>query len=156
MKQLKVDAIKDGTVIDHIPAGKAMKVLNILKLKNSDVVMVGVNLASRKFAKKDLIKIENRELSGDEVDRIALIAPDANISIIRNFEVVKKSEVNIPEKLSAIIVCQNHKCITNTEPVTTCFYVEARNPIMVRCHYCEKSFGADEIKIAGIPVLAVN
>ncbi len=86
MKQIKVNAIKNGTVIDHITAGKIRKVLDILSLDGTDVVMIGMNLSSNKLGKKDIIKIENKELSGSEVNSIALIAPEATLIIIKDFE----------------------------------------------------------------------
>ena len=96
IKQIKVNAIKNGTVIDHITSGKVRKVLDILNLEGTDTVMIGMNLSSSKIGRKDIVKIENKELSHDEVNSIALVAPNATLIIINDFEVVKKVSLQIP------------------------------------------------------------
>jgi aspartate carbamoyltransferase regulatory subunit len=152
MKQLKVDAIKDGTVIDHIPKGKAIQVLKILNGRKGvgDPVSIGMNLPSRKFGHKDIVKIENHELVADDVNRIAIIAPTASITIIRNYEVAEKRKVEIPEALINIAHCPNPNCITNQEAIATRFdrYKGADNvnPEFM-CHYCERIYMSDELKI---------
>ncbi len=147
MKQMKVDAIKNGTVIDHIPAGKALAVADILNLSGSNEVMIGINLNSKKVGKKDLIKIENRELSQEEVNSIALIAPSATLTIIKDFEVIRKYKVEIPESIEGLIKCPNPKCVTNSEDIKTKFMVTDEKPLKVRCCYCEKKYLVDEVKI---------
>ena len=154
MKQLKVDAIKNGTVIDHISAGKALKVIDILKLTYSDPVTIGINLGSKKIGKKDIIKIENRELTQEEVNSISLIAPTASLSIIKNFEVTKKAKVQIPDTVEGLIICPNPKCITNTENISTKFDIISKSvgcltekPIKLRCIYCEKVYSTEQVKI---------
>jgi aspartate carbamoyltransferase regulatory subunit len=145
-KKIKVNAIKNGTVIDHIAAGKVLKVIEILNLTGNDSVMMGMNLSSNKIGKKDIIKIENRELSQEEANSIALISPKATLIIIKDFEVVKKMELEIPDKIEKLIVCPNPKCITNLENVTTKFKVNHKNQT-VRCMYCEKKYHLDQLKI---------
>ena len=147
MKQMKVDAIKNGTVIDHIPEGKALAVADILNLSGSNEVMIGINLNSKKVGKKDIIKIENRELSQEEVNSIALIAPSATLTIIKDFEVIRKVKAEIPESIEGLISCPNPKCITNSEKIKTKFKVTDKNPLKVRCCYCEKKYLVDEVKI---------
>lgn len=147
MKELKVDPIKSGTVIDHIPANKALSVLSILSPKETDMVTVGINFASKKYGKKDIVKIENRELTEDEVNSIALIAPTANLSIIRNFEIVKKTGVRIPDKIEGLAKCSNPNCVTNHEQITTRFDVVSKQPVKVRCEYCERVYDIDYIKM---------
>ncbi len=147
MKELKVDAIKNGTVIDHIPANKALSVLSILRPKDTDMVTVGINFASKKHVKKDIVKIENRELTQDEVNSIALIAPRAKLSIIRNFEIVKKTVVQIPDNIKGLAKCSNPSCVTNNEPVATDFDVVSKNPVKLRCGYCERIYDIDYIKM---------
>ncbi len=147
MKQMKVDAIKNGTVIDHIPEGKALAVADILNLSGSNEVMIGINLNSKKVGKKDIIKIENRELSQEEVNSIALIAPSATLTIIKDFEVIRKVKAEIPESIEGLISCPNPKCITNSEKIKTKFKVTDKNPLNVRCCYCEKKYLVDEVKI---------
>ena len=150
MKQLKVDAIKDGTVIDHIPGGRAIQVLKILNGKGTDPVSIGMHLPSSKFGQKDIVKIENHELSVDDVNRIAIIAPTASITIIRNYEVTEKRKVEIPEALENIAYCPNPSCITNSEDIKTrfdrfCSHESDKTEFM--CHYCEKIYEADGLKI---------
>jgi len=147
MKQLKVDAIKNGTVIDHIPAGKGMQVADIINISGENVVMIGISLHSKKVGKKDIIKIENRELSQEEINSIALIAPSATITIIKDFDVIRKAKAEIPELIEGLILCPNPKCITNSENRRTKFMVTDEKPLQVRCHYCEKKYLVDEVKI---------
>jgi aspartate carbamoyltransferase regulatory subunit len=147
MKQIKVNAIKNGTVIDHITAGKMQKVLDILHLDGTDIVMIGMNLSSKKIGRKDIIKIENKELSEYEVNSIALIAPEATLIIIKDFEVTKKSKLQVPEYIENIIDCPNPKCITNTEKIISKFRLTNDAPAHVRCVYCEKKYLVEEVKI---------
>lgn len=145
MKVLKVDAIRNGTVIDHIPAGRVQRVLAILKPRSTDIVMMGMNFPSKAMKKKDIIKIEGRELTKNEVNSIALIAPDAKVSIIRDFKVAKKSTVQIPERIEGLVVCPNPKCITNAEPMMTIFNLQDSSSRELACQYCERVFKADEM-----------
>ncbi|HPR31936.1 MAG TPA: aspartate carbamoyltransferase regulatory subunit [Prolixibacteraceae bacterium] len=138
-KALQVSAIKDGTVIDHIPAERLFDVINILGLVNSpNMVTFGTNLDSKRLGKKGIIKIANRFFQGDEIDKIALIAPHAKLNIIRNYEVVEKRVVEIPDEIGSIVKCFNPKCITNHESIPTRFQVVSKNPVELRCHFCEK------------------
>ncbi len=146
-KQLLVSAIKNGTVIDHITAGQALKIIRLLNLPSYDkVVTVGLNLPSREMKHKDLIKVEGRELSEAEVNQVAILSPSASINIIREYEIVKKLKVRLPEKIEHIIVCPNPKCITNNERMDTVFHVNGGDSVKLKCHYCEKIFKQDEIK----------
>ncbi|MBX5326470.1 MAG: aspartate carbamoyltransferase regulatory subunit [Candidatus Bathyarchaeia archaeon] len=139
-KTLYVAKIRNGTVIDHITAGHAMdvaKILGIAGRTNGGIVTIAMNVASKKLGKKDMVKIEGRELNPDEVDKIALLAPHASINIIRNYEVIEKKEVKLPRVLKGIIKCANPACISNSdEPVQPKFYVESEEPLSVKCHYC--------------------
>jgi len=141
MKELKVQPIKDGTVIDHITAGNALKVLNILGVSKNPTATVSIlmNVRSEKEMKKDIVKIENRELKPKEVDKVALIAPDATINIIRNYNVEQKHKVSLPDTIKGIVRCANPNCISNLkEPVEPVFRVVSKNPIKLRCYYCER------------------
>lgn len=140
MKELKVDAIKCGTVIDHIPAGSVFRIVELLGIGRDDQVMIGTNLASGKHGRKDVIKIENRILSENELNSISLIGPTVTISIIEDFVPVKKSTVEIPDELTTIISCPNRHCITNHASISTRFVVESKSPLQVRCCYCERVF----------------
>ena len=146
-EQLKVDPIKNGTVIDHITAGKALQVAEILNIPNSErEIMIGVNLISRKMGKKDIIKIENRELSKEEAGSIALISPTATLIVIRDYKVINKFGIDIPEEIHQHVICPNTACITNIEAVETRFELAGKTPIEVRCSYCEKKYFIDEVK----------
>lgn len=146
-KQLLVSAIKNGTVIDHITAGHALKIIRLLNLADHNkVVTVGLNLPSRAMRIKDLIKVECRELTPDEISRVAILAPRASINIIKNYKVTKKFHVNIPETIEYVIICPNPKCITNNESMSSKFNVlHENNKIKLKCNYCEKIFKQDEI-----------
>lgn len=140
MKELKITPIKDGTVIDHITPGNAVKVLHILKIPSSTsfVVSVAMNVTG-KMGKKDIVKVENRELNPKELDKIALIAPKATINIIRDYEVIKKHKVELPKEIVGIAKCSNPTCISNArEPVESRFHVISKDPLRIRCYYCER------------------
>jgi len=147
VKQIKVNAIRNGTVIDHIEAGTVLRVIDILKLKDNDVVMMGINLKSSKIKSKDILKIENRELTNDEVNSIALIAPNATLTIIKDYNVVKKDPLIMPEIINDLIVCPNPKCITNSETIKSRFRLTDDKPEKVRCAYCEKKYPVKDINI---------
>ncbi|WP_435318555.1 aspartate carbamoyltransferase regulatory subunit [Haloarchaeobius sp. TZWSO28] len=136
-KELRVSKIRNGTVIDHVRGGQALNVLAILGIKGTsgEQVSIGMNVPSGTLATKDVVKVEGRELSQDEVDVLSLIAPDATINIVRDYEVVEKHRVSRPESVSGVLSCPNHNCITNAkEPVDTEFEVLRDG---VRCDYCE-------------------
>jgi aspartate carbamoyltransferase regulatory subunit len=138
-KTLKISAISDGTVIDHISKDNTFKVAEFLNLKDGgDLVTVGMNLESKRLGKKGLIKIGGRFLTKQEVDKIAIIAPEANINIIKNYNVKDKFKVEIPTVINGIIKCANTNCITNKESSKTKFYVLGKEPLKLRCHYCER------------------
>ncbi len=140
MKELKITPIKDGTVIDHITPGRALLVLRVLHLpaSSSSVVSILMNVMGKK-GKKDIVKIENRELDPKELDKIALIAPKATINIIRDYEVVKKHTVEIPDEVVGITRCSNPTCISNArEPVESRFHVISKDPPRIKCYYCER------------------
>ncbi len=146
-KKLKVDPIREGTVIDHIPARKALQVISIINPSEKDVVTIGVNFASKKFGRKDIVKIEGRELTSGEVNSIALVAPEANVIIIRDYSVVNKRLVQVPDHIEGFARCGNPRCITNHEQVTTRFKTVGRNPVALRCEYCERVFSVAELEI---------
>jgi aspartate carbamoyltransferase regulatory subunit len=145
-KLLKVSAIKDGTVIDHIPTKALFKVIKILKLEEcSQMVTFGNNLDSRAMGTKAIIKIANRFFAGEEVNKIALVAPHAKLNTIRNYEVIEKSVVETPKEIKGIVHCFNPKCITNAENITTRFDVLSDKPITMKCFYCEKITSENEM-----------
>jgi len=147
-EQLHVKKIRNGTVIDHIEHGHALDVLHILGIdgRGGQIVSVAMNVESKQFARKDIVKIEDRELNPQEVDKIALIAPKATINIIREYEVTSKKRVQLPETIRGIIMCNNPSCVVNAqEPVTPEFKVEVSEPLRLRCHYCGRIMGKDDV-----------
>ncbi|MFC7324577.1 aspartate carbamoyltransferase regulatory subunit [Halorubrum rutilum] len=141
--ELRVSKIRDGTVIDHVEGGQALNVLAILGIDGSEGfgVSVGMNVPSDRLGRKDIVKVEERELSQSEVDVLSLIAPEATINIVREFEVVEKNRVTRPDTVTGVLSCPNRNCITNAdEPVETRFDVVADG---VRCDYCSTILRAD-------------
>lgn len=149
MKHLQVAALRNGTVIDHIPADKLFKVFSILRLSEStDMITVGNNLTSKTLGKKGIIKISDRFFAEEESNKIALIAPKAKINIIQEYEVVEKRLLSLPDKVNEIVQCLNPSCITNHQPVKTCFdVIKEDDRILLHCHYCERDVKLDEVKI---------
>ena len=136
---LRVSKIKNGTVIDHINAGYALEVLKILGIKSKvkSIVSVTLNVSSKIMGLKDMVKIEGRELKTEEVNKIALLAPQATINIIRKYKVVDKQLVRLPKIIKEIIKCINPACISNSnEPIKSTFYVDFQNALNLKCHYC--------------------
>ncbi|MFA5772248.1 MAG: aspartate carbamoyltransferase regulatory subunit [Thermoplasmata archaeon] len=143
MKELKVQPIKNGTVIDHITSGMALKVLKILDIPKRDsnaVISILMNAPSKSTSVKDIVKIEGRELKPKEVDKIALISPTATINIIREYDVIEKRKVTLPNVVKDILKCENPNCISNKsgEPIEKKFNVISREPVMLKCWYCER------------------
>lgn len=145
---LQVSAIKDGTVIDHIPSQNLFKVIEILGLNRiNNQITFGTNLESSKLDSKAIIKISDKFFADDEINKIALVAPLARLSIIRNYEVVEKKDVVVPNEIVGIAKCFNPRCITNNEPIITRFRVVQRESIALHCHYCEKITDNENILI---------
>jgi len=146
-EELKVTAIGSGTVIDHIESEATFKVADILQVQQErNQVLVGVNLPSARLGTKGIIKIEKRELTPEEVNKIALIAPRATLNIISDYRVVGKSHVKLPDRIEGIVRCFNPRCVTNQQPVTTRFEVLQSTPPVLRCLFCERIMkGADII-----------
>ena len=142
MKELKVQPIRNGTVIDHIAPGMALKVLHVLNIPQpgmTSTVTAAINVPSKHMGRKDIVKVEDRELDGAEVNKISLIAPKASINIIREFEVAEKRLVNLPDLVEGIVRCPNPNCITNAgEPVRSAFKVTAKDPPRLQCGYCDR------------------
>lgn len=147
-KQLKVSAIKDGTVIDHIPTQALFKVIKILMLDEcSNMVTFGNNLDSKAMGNKAIIKIANRYFKDEEINKISLVAPRAKLNIIKNYEVIEKRVVEIPKEVNGIVRCFNPKCITNSEKISTKFQVISDKPLELKCHYCEKITNENHITV---------
>lgn len=147
-KQLIVSAIQNGTVIDHIPAKNLFQVLRILGLDSTQKqVYFGVNLESKKYGTKGIIKVSEHWFAREEINKIALVAPSATLIDIRDYEVANKSNVQIPERIEGIVKCFNPNCITNREDVRTKFAVirDENDALKLACHYCEKNTSSENL-----------
>jgi aspartate carbamoyltransferase regulatory subunit len=146
--KLKVSAIKEGTVIDHIPSKNLFKVISILGLDTiQNQITFGANLDSGKLGAKAIIKVSDKFFETDEINKIALIAPNAKLNIIRDYEVVEKKVVEIPNSIRGIVKCFNPKCITNHEKITTSFNVVSKSPLTLKCKYCEKMTVGEQVVV---------
>jgi aspartate carbamoyltransferase regulatory subunit len=146
--ELQVAAIENGTVIDHIPADKLFSVVTLLRLQEmSNKITIGFNFDSKKLGRKGIIKIAGKFLTDDELSRLSVVAPHVVMSIIRDYKVTEKHNVEMPSELHGIVKCANPKCITNNEPMQTFFHVIDEDNCIIRCHYCEKEQTRDEIHI---------
>lgn len=145
-KELKVSAICNGTVIDHIPYGKTFQVIKILNLDNDpNQLYIGTGLESKKYGKKGIIKISNKYFKVDEINKIALVAPTATLIEITDYEVTKKENVKHPDTVEKIVKCFNPKCITNVQGIETKFKVieDHNGEMKLACHYCEKTMSKE-------------
>ena len=144
-----VVAIKNGTVIDHIPSAKLFEVVNLLHLQDvrDSAIIVGYNLKSKKFGHKSLIKVFDKFFTDAELNQLSVVAPNVTLCIIRDYEVVEKKSVTLPEELRGIVRCNNPKCITNNEPMQTVFHVSDRENGLLRCHYCGKEQHVEDVKV---------
>ncbi|MDD2299703.1 MAG: aspartate carbamoyltransferase regulatory subunit [Fermentimonas sp.] len=145
-KALQVAALENGTAIDHIPTDAVFKVVSLLQLQRlGNRITIGNNLNSNKMGTKGLIKVSDKFFKEDEINRIALVAPSVNLNIIRNFEVVEKKKVVLPDEIIEIVKCNNPKCISNNEPMKTIFHVTDKEKVEIQCHYCEVKIKKEEI-----------
>lgn len=148
MKERTISAIKQGTVIDHIPANYTFKVAEILGFdKIAKRVIIASNLESNKMGKKGIIKIEDVYLNQLGVQKIALIASNATLSVIKDYKVTEKTKLKRPNLIKSIIKCSNPNCITNKEEVVTQFTIESENPITVRCRHCERPITKEDMRL---------
>jgi aspartate carbamoyltransferase regulatory subunit len=146
--QLLVRRIKDGTVIDHIESAKALLVLRALNItgKEGNVITVALNVPSSKHRKKDIIKVENRFLETDETNKLALIAPHATINIIKDYKLVEKRKIQLPDSIVGIFRCPNLKCITNSdEDINPIINIMDKEKIILKCRYCARTLTIDEL-----------
>jgi len=141
-KTLSVSAIENGCVIDHIPEGQASKILHALKLTEGDCQLtVGMHLKSKRGGRKDIIKLEGRQFTQDELKTISIYAAGATVNEIKNFEVLKKNVLALPESVTGLLRCPNSNCISNHECVTSKFTLEQQHQhVQFHCHYCESGF----------------
>lgn len=146
--ELQVAALENGTVIDHIPSEKLFDVVSLLGLQQmSNNITIGFNLHSKKLGSKGIIKIADKFFCDEEINRIAVVAPNVKLNIIRDYEVVEKRATQLPDELNGIVKCPNLKCITNNEPMPTLFHVIDKEKGILKCHYCEKEQDCQNIEI---------
>ena len=144
----QVAAIKNGTVIDHIPAEKTYQVVNLLELQNLDTpVTIGYNYPSKKIGRKGIIKVSDRFFTDEEISRLSVVAPNVVLNVIKDYEVVEKKTVTTPDELRGIVKCNNPKCITNNEPMQTVFNVVDKVHGILKCHYCDKEQHIDNVEL---------
>ena len=147
-KELQVAALENGTAIDHIPPEHLFKVAQLIGLSTMENrITFGNNLESKKMGRKGMIKIDDKFFEEDEISRIALVAPNVVLNIIRDYEVVEKKHIALPDEITGIVKCNNPKCITNNEPMTTHFYVTDKISGTIKCHYCERKINKEDIII---------
>ena len=147
-EELQVAALQNGTVIDHIPTDKLFTIVSLLGLKNSDLnITIGNNLPSKKLGKKGIIKVADRFFTDEEISRLSVVAPNVQLNISNNYEVVEKKQVIMPDVIKGLVKCGNPKCITNNEPMTTIFHVICKENGILKCHYCEKEQNKEAVKL---------
>ena len=147
-KERLVAAIQNGSVIDHIPTEKTYQVASLLKLSSlSTPVTIGFNYPSKREGLKGIIKVTDRFFTSEEISQVSVVAPNAVLSTIRDYEVVEKQTIETPDELCGIIRCNNPVCITNNEPMATIFHVNKKTG-MVRCHYCDKEQDIQKVELA--------
>lgn len=132
---MNIDSIENGYVIDHIPAGKGMKVYEILNLSSlSCQVAIITNAKSKKNEVKDIVKINS--LIDLDLDVIAFIAPNATVNVIKDSIRVEKRKLTLPQKLKNVVKCRNPRCICNNEDIDHIFNLVDEKGTY-RCLYCE-------------------
>ena len=130
--------LTDGTVVDHLPAGTAVRALELLGLPREGPVTVGMNVPSTRYGRKDILRVEGLALKRSELDRLTLLGPQITVSIVRGGEVKQKQVLQVPRRVEGILRCPNPTCITRAEPVTTVFHRLGEYPYRFRCHHCER------------------
>ncbi|QIQ41955.1 MAG: aspartate carbamoyltransferase regulatory subunit [Buchnera aphidicola (Microlophium carnosum)] len=143
INKLQVEAIKSGSVIDHIPAHIGFKLLSLFRFTETEQrITIGLNLPSKKLGKKDIIKIENTFLSDDQINQLAIYAPHATVNYINKYNLVKKVFPTLPEKINRILICPNSNCVSNHNLINSSFIFKKDQffNINLKCKYCEKEF----------------
>lgn len=144
----QVAAIKNGTVIDHIPAEKTYQVVNLLQLETLNTpVTIGYNYPSNKIGRKGIIKVSDKFFTDEEISRLSVVAQNVVLNIIHDYEVVEKKTVKTPDELRGIVKCNNPKCITNNEPMHTVFHVVNKEKGILKCHYCDKEQFIEKVEL---------
>ena len=148
-EQLLVAALENGTVIDHIPCDKVFQVVSLLHLEQNDrdAITIGMNLKSERIGLKGIVKVANKFFTDEELNQLSVITPNVTLITIRDYEVVEKKEVEMPDTLTGIVRCPNPKCICNNEPMRTIFHREPANGHL-RCHSCNTEVMQGEVVLA--------
>lgn len=146
-KGLIVSPIENGTVLDHLPPGKGVMIAKMLGLMEGGVVIVGQNLRSTKYGKKDLVKAENRFLTEEECSKIALVAPNATVNIIRDSVIKEKRNITAPDLVEGVALCANANCITNKEHVQPRLRTLSRTPTVMVCTYCGFEARGEDLRL---------
>lgn len=145
-KEMLVTAIKNGTVLDHIPVDKTYQVFKILELEKLQTpVTIGNNFVSKKMERKGIIKVSDKFFTDEEISRLSVVAPNVVLNIINNYEVIEKKTAKTPDELTGIVVCNNPNCITNHEPMKTIFNVADKEKGILKCHYCDTEQNIDKV-----------
>ncbi len=146
--ELEVSAIKNGTVIDHIPAEVTFKIVQILNLyDHPSAITIGTNLESKTLGKKGIIKIADRFISDEEIGRLSVVAPNVTLNIIRDYQIVQKKYVQYPKQIIGVVRCSNPKCVTNHQPIPTKMEVFDHAQKSLRCVYCERVMQQSEVEL---------
>ena len=146
---LLVRRIKDGTVIDHIDCGKGLQVLDALDIdgKRGDVITIALNVPSGKLKKKDIIKVENKFLEKDDTSKLAVISPSSTVNIIKNYKLVEKRRISLPDEIDRIFRCSNPDCITNSkEDIESVMDVIDKDNLVLKCRYCSRILDVNKLK----------
>ena len=143
----QVAKLRHGTVIDHLSPGMALKALEMIGVPSEGAALIGVNLVSAKMGRKDILKLENVELTQQQIENLAVLGPGASVCYIREYEITRKVYVELPNRIEGVLRCPNPNCITNHDRITTRFDVERASPTEVRCVYCERVISEEEITL---------
>jgi len=145
-KELQVAALCNGTAIDHIPPKHLFKVVSLLNLADLRYpITIGNNLESKKMGVKGIIKVSDKFFEQEEIDKVALVAPNVVLNVIKDYQVIEKRRVKLPQVITGIVKCNNPKCITNNEPMMTRFEVIDTENVVLNCHYCDIKIQKEEI-----------
>ena len=136
---MNIDTIKNGYVIDHIKAGNAIKIYNMLGLDKLDCqVALITNAKSNKTKTKDIIKIGS--LIDINLDKVAFINPDVTVNVVKNEKIIEKKKLEIPKRLVNVCKCNNPRCITSSERnLDQIFNLVDKENKVYRCYYCESA-----------------
>jgi len=143
--KIRITPIGFGTAIDHITPGMGLRIVEVIKVEKDNAISIAINTESKKLGRKDLILFENKFLNEKELDKVKLLARNATHNVIKDFKIVEKERLGLPERVSEIIECINPTCITNHEMIPTKFIITKKKPLQAKCYYCETVMEEEEI-----------